>query len=238
MNGLPQPAYVMSEPHLSGYRVIIGYETLTDVQNAQAALCKPQAREEAPADSAHPCYDEHQAGCDCEILSQSATPTPSYLERLSAPAEAGEDVELIAALRSMPRCHCAGDDWPSLYDRAADRLEALRAQPQAREEAQPVAWVVRKGLSTGSLFYTERGQNADLPDGTLLYTTPPAPEAENLRVAVEALEKASRAISEQYALAQAEYHHLDTVASKHDKIVQEGRRAIREALAALQQEGR
>lgn len=150
MNGLPQPAYVMSEPHLSGYRVIIGYETLTDVQNAQAALCKPQAR----------------------------------------------------------------------------------------EEAQPVAWVVRKGLSTGSLFYTERGQNADLPDGTLLYTTPPAPEAENLRVAVEALEKASRAISAQYALAQAEYHHLDTVASKHDKIVQEGRRAIREALAALQQEGR
>lgn len=100
MNGLPQPAYVMSEPHLSGYRVIIGYETLTDVQNAQAALCKPQAR----------------------------------------------------------------------------------------EEAQPVAWVVRKGLSTGSLFYTERGQNADLPDGTLLYTTPPAPEAEKLRGAVEALE--------------------------------------------------
>jgi len=58
--------------------------------------------------------------------------------------------------------------------------ENIRAQPPAREDAQPVAWVVRKGLSTGSLFYTERGQNADLPDGTLLYTTPPAPEAEKL----------------------------------------------------------
>ncbi len=47
MNGLPQPSYVMSEPHLSGYRVIIGYETLSDAQAAQAALCKPQAHEEA-----------------------------------------------------------------------------------------------------------------------------------------------------------------------------------------------
>ncbi|GEM_PF-2243082 len=46
MNGLPQPSYAMSEPHLSGYRVIIGYETLSDAQAAQAALCKPQARED------------------------------------------------------------------------------------------------------------------------------------------------------------------------------------------------
>ncbi len=47
MNGLPQPAYVMSKPHLSGYRVIIGYETLSEAQDAQAALCQPQAREDA-----------------------------------------------------------------------------------------------------------------------------------------------------------------------------------------------
>ena len=67
-----------------------------------------------------------------------------------------------------------------------------------------------------------------------LHALSAAPDA--LRVAVEALEKASRAISAQYALAQAEYQHLDTVATKHDKIVQEGRRAIREALAALQAE--
>lgn len=47
MNGLPKSVYVMSEPHLSGYRVIIGYETLTDAQEAQAALCRPPAREDA-----------------------------------------------------------------------------------------------------------------------------------------------------------------------------------------------
>lgn len=138
MNGLPQPAYVMSEPHLSGYRVIIGYETLTDVQNAQAALCKPQAR----------------------------------------------------------------------------------------EEAQPVAWVVRKGLSTGSLFYTERGQNADLPDGTLLYTTPPAPEAEKLRVAVEALEK--------IAVSAGKHGERGTTGEGHQQAIQDAR----QALAALQQEGK
>lgn len=155
-----------------------------------------------------------------------------------APAEAGALVSQIDALLAIPEANLSSR-IPYLARELLERsAKHLRAQPPAREEAQPVAWVVRKGLSTGSLFYTERGQNADLPDGTLLYTTPPAPEAENLRVAVEALEKASRAISAQYALAQAEYHHLDTVASKHDKIVQEGRRAIREALAALQQEGR
>ncbi len=47
MNGLPQHAYLMSEPHLSGYRVIIGYETLADAQAAQLALSKPPAREDA-----------------------------------------------------------------------------------------------------------------------------------------------------------------------------------------------
>lgn len=51
MNGPPKPAYVVSEPHLSGYRVIIGYETLSDAQAAQAALSKPQAREDAQPDT-------------------------------------------------------------------------------------------------------------------------------------------------------------------------------------------
>ena len=37
MTTLPQPAYVMSEPHLSGYRVILGYETMTEAQDASVA---------------------------------------------------------------------------------------------------------------------------------------------------------------------------------------------------------
>lgn len=44
MNGLPKPAYVLSGPHLSGHRVILGYETLTDAQNAHAALAHPPAQ--------------------------------------------------------------------------------------------------------------------------------------------------------------------------------------------------
>lgn len=53
MNGLPKPCYVMSEPHLSGYRVVLGYETLTEAQDAQSALAaSPPAREEAPAEGA------------------------------------------------------------------------------------------------------------------------------------------------------------------------------------------
>lgn len=105
-----------------------------------------------------------------------------------APAEAGALVSQIDALLAIPEANLSSR-IPYLARELLERsAKHLRAQPQAREDAQPVAWVVRKGLSTGSLFYTERGQNADLPDGTLLYTTPPAPEAEKLRVAVEALE--------------------------------------------------
>lgn len=36
----PPPCYLMSEPHLSGYRVILGYETLDQSMDAQTALAK------------------------------------------------------------------------------------------------------------------------------------------------------------------------------------------------------
>jgi len=57
--------------------------------------------------------------------------------------------------------------------------------PPAREDAQPVAKVVRLGFSKGGISFTSAGNEADLPDGTPLFTHP-APDA--LRVAVEALE--------------------------------------------------
>ena len=47
MTALPKPAYVKSEPHLSGWRVVLGYETLADAQAAQSAVSVPEAREEA-----------------------------------------------------------------------------------------------------------------------------------------------------------------------------------------------
>jgi len=64
-------------------------------------------------------------------------------------------------------------------------LSALRAQPPAREDAQPVAW--RRALSPidGHFTYSNVGDEGWEP----LYAHP-APDA--LRVAVEALEKAAR----------------------------------------------
>lgn len=119
-----------------------------------------------------------------------------------------------------------------LSNRVMDLEHALRAQPQAREDVQPVAWRWRVGDDT-PWCPTDREPKSPLLQVQPLYTHP-APDA--LRVAVEALKAAGRAISAQYALAQAEYQHLDHLATKHDKIVQEGRRAIREALATLQAE--
>jgi len=126
---------------------------------------------------------------------------PSYAlaTREEAPAEAGRDpydvehglagVEGFGAsysrekgkwlLYSMPGAKPFGS--VDGFDRAAidfviDALRshrtALRAQPQAREEAQPV------GVVDGLIG---RLNTAELDDGTPLYTTPPAPEAEKLR---------------------------------------------------------
>lgn len=102
-------------------------------RNTYEAKCRSAlaTREEGPA--CKKCggkgYTEYEGG---EGEGYPSRPEIEACSCEEAPAAAGEDTELIAALRSMPRCHCAGDDWPSLYDRAADRLEALRTRPQAR----------------------------------------------------------------------------------------------------------
>jgi len=38
-----EPCYVTSEPHLGGWRVVLGFETLADAQNAQDVLSSPPA---------------------------------------------------------------------------------------------------------------------------------------------------------------------------------------------------
>ncbi|MGN6063800.1 hypothetical protein [Brevundimonas diminuta] len=157
-------------------------------------------------------YEEASA-----IADKAAREIEALATREEAPAEAGEAMTEAEVRQWIDACN---------HEPARQVLRdylALRAQPPAREDAQPVACVSCEDRPAS-------GNNPCASCGR----THPAPDA--LRVAVEALEKASRAISAQYALAQAEYQHLDTVASKHDKIVQEGRRAIREALAALQAE--
>ena len=59
-----------------------------------------------------------------------------------------------------------------------DKPARAKARPCAQaEEGEPVAKVVRKGFSTGSISWTKFGQDADLPDETLLYAHPSSPPA-------------------------------------------------------------
>lgn len=83
-------------------------------------------------------------------------------------------------------------------ERAARGLHALalRAQPPAREDAQPVGWISeavlrRMGRMDHEMIYGDKKSADYQGDAVAIYTTPPAPEAENMRVAVEAL-KTSR----------------------------------------------
>lgn len=56
----------------------------------------------------------------------------------------------------------------------------LASQPKApKVEQEPVAYVSRKGFTTGGLVWTKEGRDADLPDETKLYTHP-APASELL----------------------------------------------------------
>lgn len=38
---IPAPEYILSEPHLSGHRVVLGYSSLKDAQDAHQALASP-----------------------------------------------------------------------------------------------------------------------------------------------------------------------------------------------------
>lgn len=62
----------------------------------------------------------------------------------------------------------------------------ISRQPQAREEAQPVGRIVSCFASGLGEMRSVEWASGRVPDvGTALYTTPPAPEAEKLRVALD-----------------------------------------------------
>lgn len=105
----------------------------------------------------HPCYGEHQPGCDCAIPAQTAQPTPSYLERLSRPSESsasvgeievdGERVRLPGISLDGPHRPCEHRVWlarqlldSQLSDEEAystvafsPAIDDLRTQAPARE---------------------------------------------------------------------------------------------------------
>lgn len=227
-------------------------------------------------------YTEHEGGDGEGYPSHPVIESCSCREE--APAEAG--ALKIDFERLLDNIACATQNRSLLRgDPAEDRALteaillnvqheidlALRAQPQAREEAQPVAWTIRyAGDSDKSplaqvtmseeFAMTMRRQGHEV---IALYTTPPAPD-ERLRVAVTALDEAVWSLSSFGQLADddgggnteglddevvvrmtfpdPEFGGEETLLGElFIRAFRKARTAtskLREALAALQQEGR
>lgn len=94
--------------------------------------------------------------------------------------EAGEAISRLRVILDQARNGTPvtdPDDW--LADELQFILDAF-SQPEApKVEQEPVAYVSRKGFTTGGLVWTKEGRDADLPDETKLYTHP-APSSELL----------------------------------------------------------
>lgn len=167
-----------------------------------------------------------------------------------APAATGAgERELIA--RTIRRA--VGDAWIGEHQAevAADAVLALRAQPQAREEAQPVAWTGSGSLARiqgkGAGF---QGYIYGTPDDAhpiALYTSQPLAEgadAEKLRVAVEALkpfvaeaERIRAPYSAETIMDNVELWQCGSVEITRTRLTYGDLRRAHKALAALQQEG-
>lgn len=158
------------------------------LRDLNAALA---TREEAPADCPHEAYEVDSAG------------QPVRCSDCNAPAEAGEERFYRRAakiIRELGPSMSPGA-LAATCERRADK-EALRAQPHAREEARTdLVAIQREQWVPCSREWLDKHPNgcAEAPrvaakewDGHSHYhpanwPTPPAPEAEKLRVAVERL---------------------------------------------------
>ena len=165
---------------------------------------------------------------------------PALATREEAPAEAGERETLRVLLDNMVIAQSLSKELRQrATDEARSYLYALRAQPPAREDAQPVAWraVWRDGTVYGE------PKNWPPPDGASTYHglmsrtiqplyTHPAPDA--LRVAVEALEPFARAADGLDGLwSEDDWRWNDSVRSG---VTVRDIRHARQALVALQAE--
>jgi hypothetical protein len=184
------------------------HDTLPLIQDTIAMLTAAPVREEGGAVR----YDVRTEGApgitEPDLALATREEAPAELSgnpgELEAPAEAGEveaqrlcEIFCDADPRNTPG---DGAAWPylTLVEKAqwvAVAQAALRAKPQAREEAQPVAWdhVVKymdhPWLLASTLPPDFFAAIKNSPDWLVqpLYIAPPAPKAEKLRVAVEEL---------------------------------------------------
>nr|WP_303683013.1 hypothetical protein [Brevundimonas naejangsanensis] len=132
-------------------------------------------------------YEEASA-----IADKAAREIEALATRGEAPAEAGEitDRMVTEALkeRFTPERYARDHVYLEANFREATRRQlaaALRAQPPAREDAQPVFWMTKTGLrnfqkGTDPEAHVLLRRGGDLR--VALYTTPPAPEAEKLPI--------------------------------------------------------
>jgi len=202
----------------------------------------------------------------CFVNNHPRNSAAALATREEAPAEVGEVSEAIAFLDAaavmlgrgeMPAP--ATDYAAKWYHAHAVALSALRAQPQAREEAQPVAKQWRACNDQGPLtawreadWRSEREVKAwealhriEYRD---LFTTPPAPEAEKLRVALHLFRAFVQRNVGQWAMGAGDHGHpiwafvAEALGDANGAEVRDGpeyrfiQPENRQALAALQQD--
>lgn len=126
MNPLPLPRYVLSGPHLSGYRVVLGYETLADAQDAQAALALPMDgvgldREGQVSDEIGQLTDVFERPFDGE--DDPRLRVARVLTRAEAEAVLEHSGDLIAILSALPEAGPAEVGWRPEVRAFADLME-------------------------------------------------------------------------------------------------------------------
>jgi hypothetical protein len=190
--------------------------------DAVKAIRALATREEAPANTGE---------CPCNLKADDCHPDCPH-GREEAPAEAGavdEDWirgligEAVVMAEDQERSDESDAEICRISESVLDAIRPyLRAQSQAREDAQPVAWIDPEDLSflaTGNPLTTTLSPRAGEEFPAALYTHP-APDA--LRVAVEALDEAKAVLN-------------NTAISNALRIVG-AYEAVLKALAALQAE--
>jgi len=232
-----------------------GFKPYVDPQPVAAArlyLSALATRDEAPANTGK---------CPCSLKADDCHPDCPHGRE--APAEAGEGSQANLDLLSGFVQHLE-DGKPVTVKDPVTLAKTLRhvlstaypdrAQPQAREEAQPVAWMMRE--RDGHMWaYSCDAEDARLAqaDGfqcRSLYTTPPAPEAEaeNLRVALHLFRAFVQRNVGQWAMGAGDHGHpiwafvAEALGDANGAEVRDGpeyrfiQPENRQALAALQQD--
>ena len=135
-NPLLKRCYTMSEPHLSGYRVVIGFERLEDAQDAHEYIAKLQATQKPVQAGSASLLD------GCKSIMDSIAVSSSVIEhnKQAEPVQAGElpafeqwwrQRQLLTFQKDYDQSRLA--DWGAAYKPAAKDAWQARAALSARK---------------------------------------------------------------------------------------------------------